>query len=271
MSVKKCICDICGMEVSASNMSKHIRRHENHPETFKVSVYKLNHDGLACQFCNTIWKNRNSLCNHERQCKANPNAQLSYFNVYNNLPGHIAWNKGLTKETDERMARVSEAHLGTSKPMSEETKQKLSASITLAYAEGRLGTRLHRLKHDRNYYGTYKGFECDSSYELAFIVYCLDHDITVSRNNDYFMYTFDGIKHKYFPDFVVDDQYIEIKGRVQEQDKAKWQQFPKDKTLKIIAGNAIKKYIKYCKETYGSHFVELYDSDKPSWKDRLTK
>lgn len=95
-------CEICGQEISKSNMSKHLRRHQNHPETFDKSTYELNHEGLNCQFCGKLCKSRNSLCNHERLCKLNPNRQLIRRDGFNNF-GRDAWNQGLNKEIDERV------------------------------------------------------------------------------------------------------------------------------------------------------------------------
>lgn len=274
MAVKKVICEVCGTTISASNVSKHLRRHETHQETFEKSKYALTHDGLSCQFCGKEWKNRNSLCNHERQCKANPNRQTSGFAIHNQRVHEgtaQVWNKGLTKQTDKRVAISAEKlSLRPGRKLSENTKRKLSESIRLAYAEGRLGTRLHTVKHARNYYGTYKGYTCDSSYELAFVIYCLDHDIAIIRNLQSFEYSFENLTRRYFPDFIVDDTYIEIKGRVTEQDKAKWEAFPKELSFKVLKREDMIPYISYCKNTYGD-FVQLYDSDKPSWKDRLNK
>ena len=51
MNRTKIKCELCGQEISKSNYIKHLRRHENHPETFKEKSYALNHDGLICQFC----------------------------------------------------------------------------------------------------------------------------------------------------------------------------------------------------------------------------
>lgn len=272
MAVKKIVCELCGAEISASNYSKHLRRHENHPETFEASKYALSHAGLTCQFCDKEWKSRNSLCNHERQCKANPECQVSGFSIHNRrvqIGEAVTWNKGLTKETDDRVASFAKklSH-PTGRKLSEATKKKLSNSVKLAYAEGRLGTRLHCVKHARNYYGTYKGYECDSSYELAFVIYCLDHNIPITRNLQGFEYTFEGLAHKYFPDFIVNNVYIEIKGRVTLQDEAKWAAFPKDLAFKILKREDMKPYLTYCKDTYGD-FINLYDLDRPSWKDRL--
>ena len=59
---------------------------------------------FICKFCGKVCKNQNSLSNHERLCKKNPNHKESSFVKYNKEKG-CAWNKGLTKETDERVAK----------------------------------------------------------------------------------------------------------------------------------------------------------------------
>ena len=46
-----------------------------------------------CQYCGKICKNANSLRNHERLCKLNPNKQK------NSQEGKTGWSKGLTKNT----------------------------------------------------------------------------------------------------------------------------------------------------------------------------
>ena len=62
--------------------------------------------------------------------------------------------------------------------------------------------------------GTYAGIHCDSTYELAFLVYCLDHNIKIERNHKYFIYEFEGKQHRYYPDFYLpnSNSYVEIKG-----------------------------------------------------------
>ena len=72
-------CPNCGKEISRSNFAKHQRRHIEHPETFEKPQFQLDHDDLVCKFCGKVCKNRNSLCNHERLCKLNPNRQLTSF------------------------------------------------------------------------------------------------------------------------------------------------------------------------------------------------
>jgi hypothetical protein len=58
-----------------------------------------------CKFCSKECKNANSHRNHERLCPSNPER-----NYVSHTIGHKAWNKGLTKETDIRIAKYSETY-----------------------------------------------------------------------------------------------------------------------------------------------------------------
>ena len=137
MQRTKVKCELCGQEISKSNLSKHLRRHQQHPESFKDESYKLTHDGLDCQFCGKTCKNRNSLCNHERLCKENPNKQLVVIEGFNDK-GRVAWNKGLTKEIDTRVSNQSkslrnyyETHSGvwSGHKHTDEEKLKIGAGV----------------------------------------------------------------------------------------------------------------------------------------------
>lgn len=61
-------------------------------------------------------------------------------------------------------------------------------------------------------HGYYKSIKCDSTYELVFLIYCLDHNIPIKRCDKVFNYTIDNLNKKYFPDFEINDTIIEIKG-----------------------------------------------------------
>ena len=58
---------------------------------------------LTCNFCGKECKNAKSLASHTRLCKLNPNHVASPWIQLNAERG--AWNKGLTAETDERLAK----------------------------------------------------------------------------------------------------------------------------------------------------------------------
>ena len=103
-----------------------------------------------CKFCNKECKNPNSLRNHERLCKLNPNQDTRCLEIlyknrdkWNQSEGRTAWNKGLTKETDERLAnqgkKFHEHYHGKNglwfgKKHSEETKKKISETQKKNYA-----------------------------------------------------------------------------------------------------------------------------------------
>jgi len=107
--------------------------------------------------------------------------------------------------------------------------------------------------------GWYKGYWCDSSYELAWVIYNLDHDIPFSRNNEAFNYTFEGKTLSYYPDFIKDNCYIEIKGYMTEQTRAKFRDFPRDKKLKVLFKEDLKSVFDYVITTYGKKYIELYE------------
>ena len=115
-------------------------------------------------------------------------------------------------------------------------------------------------------YGTYHDIECDSSYELAFVIYCLDHGISIIRNHDYFEYGIENSKHNYFPDFKLGDTYIEIKGYIDNIAIEKYNQVPLDKYIILIYGDMMNRFLDYCIDTYGNDFVKMYDENKPHWK-----
>ena len=114
-------------------------------------------------------------------------------------------------------------------------------------------------------WGRYKGFWCDSSWELAFVMYCLDNNINIVQNHDSFEYIYSNNIHRYTPDFIVNNVYIEIKGYYTSKDKEKLLQFPKHLNIVLITNKDVQKYIKYAKLTYGNNFFNLYDKDCPNW------
>ena len=245
-------CAYCGREISKSNLSKHERSCSCTRTINKIS-YKLNHDGLVCQFCGKELKNRNSLCNHERMCKQNPNHQISNFVAYNKMikqNGSTAWNAGLTKDSDEKVKKYAETyklnHLkglhkdvsGKNNPMTkEENKKKVSDTINKKVKEGKWHTSLAKNMHIN-----YKGVDLHGTWELAYAKYLDSNNIKWSRPTERFEYKYNDTLRHYTPDFYLidSDTYIEIKGYKTSKDMAKWDQFPKEKKLKIYMHDDLK-------------------------------
>lgn len=121
---------------------------------------------------------------------------------------------------------------------SDEYRNKMSKILT-----GKCGG--YRKGSGRGKKGWYKGYYCDSSWELAFVIYNLEHNIKFERNTKKFNYVFKGKTLKYMPDWITDGKYIEIKGYWTKQWQAKVDQFPKTETLIILYEKEMEKYIEY--------------------------
>ena len=100
-----------------------------------------------------------------------------------------------------------------------------------------------------------------SSWELAWVVYQLEHGKQVEQCKEKFEYTMDGKIHHYTPDFIIDGIYYEIKNWHRPDTDSKIASFPKDKKLILVEGEkAIKQFLDYTVSKYGKEFwVTLYE------------
>lgn len=122
----------------------------------------------------------------------------------------------------------------------------------------------YRKGSSRGHSGNYKGIHCDSTYELAYVIYCLDHNINISRCNEVFEYKLNGKIHKYHPDFIVDGIIIEIKNYYRKENDIKLNAITKEK--KILYYEDLIPCFKYVAKAYNkkfnnkrNNFYELYE------------
>lgn len=108
--------------------------------------------------------------------------------------------------------------------------------------------------------GWYKGIYCSSTWELAYVIYCIDHNIPIERCKEKRSYTYKGKVHNYYPDFVTPEGIIEIKGYITEQWTEKKKQNPDVKTL---YKDDMKPYLQYVHDNYTNDIASLYDGSKP--------
>jgi hypothetical protein len=176
--------------------------------------------------------------------------------------GGSSWNEGKTSETDERIKRVSNAN---SKRMlgkpgwkhTEECKQRISRS---GRANGISGG--YRKGSGRGKKGWFKGYWCDSSWELAWVIYSLEHGVKFERNWKKFTYeTIDGKEHKYLPDFYIpqEAQYIEVKGYCADLEVLKRKTFSLYSHVLVVDKIAIAHMLYYVETKYGKDFIKLYE------------
>lgn len=178
------ICETCGKEHDGSYGSgRFCSRHCRAVHAGKISVQKKRENGTFessmaktrlgiktpsipplnrqpggnCQFCGKECHNRNSLINHERCCNKNPNKANPFSNY---IKSHSAWNKGLTKETDVRVARqVKTLHEryanGTlkgsqfGKKHTEEEKRRISETMKRKIKNGEIEVPYKRNHHSK--------------------------------------------------------------------------------------------------------------------------
>lgn len=98
--------------------------------------------------------------------------------------------------------------------------------------------------------GYYKGIYCSSSWELAFVIYHIEHCLNIKQCAEVRTYEFNGKCHKYHPDFVTDVGIFEIKGiKLDDKTRAKLAANP---DVILIDRNSIwDPYLSYVVNKYG--------------------
>jgi hypothetical protein len=106
--------------------------------------------------------------------------------------------------------------------------------------------------------GWFRGYWCDSTYELVFVAYALDHDIRFERNLEVFPYEYANKIMRWIPDFRLEDgTYVEIKGYLSAQALAKFEFFYRP--LLVLAQAELREMFEYVWQTYGRNLVALYE------------
>lgn len=278
------ICKYCGKEFeTGQKLGGHSIRCELNPNkdkneqanksanrniknSLKFIKYNDNTNVCNCQYCQKECKGLNSLKQHEIRCKENPNKINSYIPGFNNI-GHVSWNKGLSKDTDIRLNIWSKnMHkkyksgeiLIWNKGLTKDTDKRIAKIVQSQKSNINCGG--YRENSGIGKHGKYKNIRCDSTWELAYILYCNDHNITIKRCNKRFdYYDNEGNKHRYYPDFIINDnEIIEIKGHTDKKWELK-QSIVEKENITVLYKNDMKDILKYCYEKYGDDLTYLYD------------
>ena len=206
-----------------------------------------------CPYCSKEFSNPGGLGAHHPYCKSNPDRkQRAKSPNAHAKKGRIPWNKGVTKDVDSRMARpeyVGRRWGASLNGHSEETKARLS----IVAKEKKLGGYVKGSGRGKK--GWYKEFFCDSSWELAYVIYCLEHNINIKRNTEKRKYEWNGKVKNYIPDFVVNNELVEIKGFKTNEWMAKLQANP---DIKVLYESDLQPMLNYVIDKYGKDYVKLY-------------
>lgn len=148
---------------------------------------------------------------------------------------------------------------------------KTKATNELKYGGTGFGAPSLRDKYKRKY--EYDNLIFDSQWELAFYIYHRDLNSNIQKEPCFFEYTFNGETYKYYPDFRVNGELVEIKGGQFIAENGNWQN-PYDHSqdgkyeakhqcalahnVKIVTD--MKKYLKYVESKYTSDYLKLFDT-----------
>lgn len=199
---------------------------------------------LICKYCNKECKNDNSLRNHERLCKSNPDRQSTIVETDDFKLNHKRSNGAIKAKSEgrelvisaETRKKISDSVLSRSKEWNIENGKKISKTVNEKVSNGEWHTSLAKHMHI-----DYNGVDMHGTWELKYAIDLDSKNIRWVKCKESFGYIFEGKSRKYTPDFYLSEtnEYIEIKGYKTEKDDAKWSQFPKDKVLKVLMKNEL--------------------------------
>lgn len=173
---------------------------------------------FICKYCGKICKNANSLRNHERLCKLNPNYQISP------MKNKIPWNKGRkggenqytkAKKEGRPIPKYDRKPTFLGRHHTEETKRKISKSISVNNHGGRCK------------WFEYNGVNLQGTWELSIAkkLDSLNIKWLKTKKKEYICHYIDDLNkiHSYNPDFFLIDYncFLEIKGYWWGKDKRK--------------------------------------------------
>lgn len=279
------ICKHCGKEFESSRqLGGHIVYCSQNPtkrtKEFNKKLGEKNKERanyktytFACEICGKEYQlelseNSYNKGKYKRTCSdecakkltaKNTNKTKKNEKIAKKLSKNVPWNKGIGKKVCEYCGNTI-VHKTKSKyccveHMKIARHDKLSKNCK-TYNFG--GYNPNSIK--KHHHGEYKGIHCDSSWELAFVVYCLDNNISIKNCKETRTYIINGKTKKYFPDFVINEnEIIEIKGYYDINAKAKYEYNP---DIKIYFKQELKPMLDYTVSKYGKNFWKvLYENN----------
>jgi len=209
----------------------------------------------TCIFCNRIFSNKGGLATHSPYCINNVNKKTRKRSPKAGLKkGHVPWNKGTTglysEEYKQKLRESGKKSKGVAANIDAEIQRKLKISASMKKYGG------YRQGSGRGKKGWYKGFFCDSSWELAYVIYCLDNKILIKRNTKKLKYVYNNTEKNYTPDFIVNGVLTEIKGFRSAQWEAKLHYNPH---VTVLYKEDMTPILNYVILTYGKDYIKLYE------------
>ena len=200
---------------------------------------------MICKFCSKECHNQNSLKNHERLCKNNPERTVKektdkWYEAMHKRKGcgtnqYIKAKKlGLPNPIVSEETRKKLSLTNKGKKHSKESREHLSEVQSKLLEEkgngGFLDVKYYDLKNINN-----EDFKVRGTWELKYGIYLNNKNILWKRKV-YLKYENEGILKTYSPDFYLPEtnEYIEIKGFFSDYDKEKMKLVDEYNNIKVI-------------------------------------
>lgn len=185
------------------------------------------------------------------------------------------------KKEATRLKNFGDPHFNNSKQACQTKKEKYGSVWNLEECEKTWQRKygvshpMHdpevQLKHRTASY-IYDGVKFDSSWELAVYIWLIDHNIVFEyqpTTPEFWYFTEDGKKHRYFPDFKIAGKIVELKGDNAFTKDGKpvkngwldWEAKYKcmlENGIKIWRKKEVQPYLEYVSEKYGHDYLKKF-------------
>ena len=156
----------------------------------------------------------------------------------------------------------------------ESVRWRKSRAFRNSYKKAKKSHIIYRPDYHYKSIYIYNNLKFDSSWELAFYIYCIDKGKNIVRETCSFTYNYNGTDYSYFPDFRVNGALVEIKGlqffenrnpncrMINPFDRSLDEKFEAKHQCMIENGVQIitdcSKYLKYVSDVYGRNFLKSH-------------
>jgi len=174
--------------------------------------------------------------------------------ISDSLKGNVPWNKGNNWKQVNLICKYCNKEFVSYKD------RKFCSKECADKGHDNTNTGGYRNGSGMSHNGYYRGIYCGSTYELVWVIYRLDNDLSVER----FPGCIEGEGIKYYPDFVENKHIYEMKGFWTELvDKKCELAINNGYTIDVLYKSDLKREFDWVKDNYEYRYLEeLYDDSK---------
>lgn len=256
-------CEICGKECESNiGFGGHIKQvHKINTKDYYDSYLKQKDEGMCT--CGKETKFVNVVVGYRKHCSlkcAHNDEESKIKRRKTNLERYGTENVLSSEKIRNKLHQTMLEKYGSTEIFStthfkEKHKKNSIKKYKVAHPMQNKDVYAKNAKSRKHY--KYNDVYFDSSWELAFWVYCLDNNIKIEREPLKIKYIDENNKqHYYYPDFRINnlqiieikgDQYLDIDGKLLDKSK---QKCIEENNIEIWNYNKVKPYLDYCENKF---------------------